>query len=66
MSATTSPHHTNKARLAAKRDFLVDAARQFSHGTATVDDLEVAAVEFAEAFADVALANIRERTWARE
>lgn len=66
MSTTSSPHHTNKARLEAKRDFLIEAARQYAHGTATIDDLEVAAVEFAEVFAAVAMANIRERTRTRE
>lgn len=66
MSTTSSPHHTNKARLVAKRDLLQLTARQFAHGTATEDDLAVAAVDYSEALADVAMAQMRERTRTRE
>lgn len=39
-------------RLRVKREFLVDAARQYAHGVCPLADLELAAVEFSEAKAE--------------
>ena len=50
---------TKSAILAAKRDLLAEAARQFAAGTLSFDDLEVAAVEDSEALADKAMEHLR-------
>ena len=50
---------TKTTVLTAKRDLLEVTAKQYAFGAATLDDLQVAAVEFSEALADKACENIR-------
>ena len=59
MTSTITPHHTKAAVLAAKRDLLIVAARQYAHGTADLSDLEEAAVEFTAALEEKAMENLR-------
>jgi hypothetical protein len=62
MSTQGLPRHTLRgARLAAKRDILHATAQDYARGASTADDLEVAAVEFAEAMADKAMEGLRGR-----
>jgi hypothetical protein len=52
-------HHTLASRLTAKRDLLAEAARQFAFGSATIDDLMEAAVEFTSALEEKAIEHLR-------
>ena len=61
MAATVSPFHTKASALAAKRDLLIIAARQYAHGVANLSDLEEAAVAFSDAIADKAEEGMRQQ-----
>ena len=55
----SAPHHTLASRLAAKRDLLSEAARQYAYGTISQSELEEAAVDFTFALEQKAVEHLK-------